>query len=291
MIYNEKDKTHWVSFQDKLIHYDKEFREIKTYGEEDGYNGGIYKMVIDDEGNLWFVNNRQQVGRLNKATGIITLLSKQMDIIKRTMIGQYLWQKMPAVIYIWEQALLRAARVLIGLTRKNLAEANISYVYIRSLAINLKQIPLSTGTNSLQELSLRYNQNTISIETGIIDFYTNGKNSIRYKLVRDGKDEAWQYGQAYNTIRYDGLVPGKYELVMQASNAGNEFRGPEKILMITINSPFWQKLWFQDFGWDLHNRFYLRGGSISFRSLRIRNAELEGKVMARTKELKHSWKV
>ena len=76
MIYNEKDQTHWVSFKYKLIHYDKDFREIKTYTRDDGYTALIYKMSIDNFGNLWFVNEMEQVGRLNVATGIITMLSE-----------------------------------------------------------------------------------------------------------------------------------------------------------------------------------------------------------------------
>src|SRR4030095_12455267 len=56
MIHNEKDQNHWTSFKYKLVHYDKDFREIKTYLEEDGYNGVAYKTILDNKGNLWFVN-------------------------------------------------------------------------------------------------------------------------------------------------------------------------------------------------------------------------------------------
>ena len=80
------------------------------------------------------------------------------------------------------------------------SSAATSSVYLRSLAINQKPFPLSTGVNNLEELSLRYNQNTISIETGIIDYYAKGKGHIRYKLKGGDKDEDWQYGPAYYTI-------------------------------------------------------------------------------------------
>jgi len=117
-----------------------------------------------------------------------------------------------------------------------------SFVYLKSLEINQKKVPLSTGINELQKLSLSYFQNEITIETGIIDYYTKGSSRIRYKL--ENINENWQVAPANYTIRYDGLPPGKYWLVMQASNAANDFNGPEKKLLIHIHPPFWKTWWF-----------------------------------------------
>ena len=54
-----------------------------------------------------------------------------------------------------------------------------------------------------------------------------------------------RYPPANYTIRYDELSPGKYTLVLQASNAAGDFNGPEKILVINISPPFWQTWWFR----------------------------------------------
>src|SRR6185436_5301014 len=102
---------------------------------------------------------------------------------------------------------------------------------------------LSAGTNNITELSLRYFQNNISVETGIIDYYSKGQNRIRYKL--EGVDTNWQYAPAYYTIRYERLTPRNYKLVMHASNAANEFVGPEKIISMHITPAFWDTWWFR----------------------------------------------
>jgi signal transduction histidine kinase len=104
----------------------------------------------------------------------------------------------------------------------------------------------------------------------------------------EGKNEEWQYGSAYYTIRYDGLTPGKYKLILQASNAGNEFNGPAKILLINIKAPWWQTWWARSlfilfFALSLWSFIQYRS-----RNLKQRNIELEDKVMHRTRELKHS---
>jgi len=245
MIYNEKDQTHWASFKYKLVHYDKNFREIKTYSEEDGYSGLILKMIIDNTGNLWFTNDLEQVGRLNVATGIITMLSETDGYHKKDFDWAVPLAKDSRSNLYFGTGLTKGNKGLDRIYPQRYFSAPTSSVYVRSLTINQKPFPLSTAVNSLEELSLRYNQNTISIETGIIDYYAKGKGHLRYKLIREGKDAEWQYGTAYNTIRYDGLVPGKYKLVMQSSNVDGEFNSPEKILMIAISTPFWQTWWFR----------------------------------------------
>ncbi|MES1215345.1 MAG: histidine kinase, partial [Bacteroidota bacterium] len=118
-----------------------------------------------------------------------------------------------------------------------------STVYIRSLKVNQKSYPLATGVNNLQKLSLRYFENKISIETGIINHYAKGKSRIRYRL--DKLDTSWQYAPYYYTIRYEELPAGEYTLTMQASNAGNEFNGPIKTLFIRINPALWNTWWFR----------------------------------------------
>src|SRR4029079_9505577 len=161
-------------------------------------------------------------------------------------------------------------------------------VYLRSLNINQKPFLLSAGVNNLENLSLKYDQNNINIETGIIDYYAKGKGHIRYKLEENGKDANWQYSPAYYTIRYLGLQPGKYKLILQASDVGNEFNGLRKIITIIISPPFWQTTWFRILA--ILFVLALLYGSIYYRSrhLKERNILLEQKVMQRTNELNTS---
>ncbi|MEO7394137.1 MAG: adenylate/guanylate cyclase domain-containing protein, partial [Chitinophagaceae bacterium] len=246
IFFNKKDQTHWVGFKYELVHYDKNFHVLKTYREEDGYNGSVQNMLADNDGNLWLTNLKNQLGRLNTATGIFTTLSETEGFQKQN----YDWHGPAAKdvlgnLYFGGMNIDAESGGLDRIRPEKYSSGKPSYVYLRSLTINQKPFPLSVGVNIVEELSLGYNQNTINIETGIIDFYSKGKSRLRYKLEVNNKDQDWQYAPAYHSIRYEGLSPGNYKLVMQASNAGNEFNGPEKILTITIHPPFWQTWWFR----------------------------------------------
>ena len=245
MLYNKEDQTYWTSFDYKLVHYDIDFREIKTYTEKEGYNGLAYEMILDDAGNLWFVNVLNEVGRLNTSTGIITLLSETDGYITKNFDWATTLVKDASGNLYFGTGTDKGSEGLDRIYPGKYVSAATSSVYLLSLTINQKPFPLPVGVNNLEELSLRYNQNTISIETGIIDFHANGKGHIRYKLKQGNNEGDWQYGPAYYTIRYEKLAPGKYELVLQASNAGNEFNSLEKRLVINIDPPFWQTWWFR----------------------------------------------
>src|SRR4030095_7231838 len=161
--------------------------------------------------------------------------------------------------------------------------------YLGRLEINQKPFLSSNSANSIHELSLRYFENKIAIETGVLDFYSKGASRIRYKLEGGSiKNTAWQYAPAYYTIRYEELSPGKYNLSIQASNAGNEFNGPVKILVINISPAFWQTGWFRILSAIAAGGIIYGFVQYRSRNLKKSNILLEKKVTERTNELNNS---
>ncbi|MGZ8559668.1 MAG: ligand-binding sensor domain-containing protein, partial [Chitinophagaceae bacterium] len=237
--YDEKDSTYWVAGERQLFHFDKDFRIIRLYTHENGLpEFTIGSMIPDNKGNIWF-NTDRSLHQLNIKTGVITTLSEKDGFEKQDFSTGTLAEK-DGYGNIYFPGGIHG----VGFNQINPDKfiSPSSSMYLQSLEINQKPFPLSTGVNNLQELSLKYFQNKITIETGIIDYYSKGSSHIRYKL--EGLNDNWQYGPANYTIRYDALPPAKYKLVMQASNAANEFNGPMKSLLIQISPPFWNTWWF-----------------------------------------------
>lgn len=291
MIYNKNDQTIWISFRDKLIHYDKEFNEIKVYDEEDGYAAFFMDMEFDNEGNLWFINVVRQLGRFNPATELFTYFSESDGYFKR----DYIWyppitKDAQGRIYTgigWQAGVNLPTWWFDRIYPEKYSAVNSVRVYLSSLTVNQKIFPLSIGVNSLEKLSLKHDQNTLRFETGIINFYSKEKGHIRYRLEKNGQMGEWIYPTDY-IIRLEDLRPARYRLVIQASNASSEFIGPEKILMINIPPPFWETWWFRTVAvLALIGIIY---GFMQYRSrnLKQRNILLEKKVTERTNDLNKS---
>jgi two-component sensor histidine kinase len=207
-------------------------------------DASAFNMLFDSAGYIWFDNYLNKICRLDTASGIITVLTEADGYEEQAYgSGSSAAKDARGNLYFGDAGY---NDFTIGLDRIYPERySSAAGVYLRSLDINQKPFSLSTGLNNLEELSLNYDQNSINFETGIIDYYARGKGHIRYKLEENGKDVNWQYGPAYYTIRYEGLQPGKYKLTLQASNVGNEFNSPIKILFINISPAFWNTWWFR----------------------------------------------
>ncbi len=281
LIYNKGDQTYWLAGENGIYHYDRACRLMRVYTQQDGLpDHEVGGMITDNQNNLWF-NTESSINILNVRTGRITTLSEK-DGFRKQAFTTFLNFGRSASGELY----LPSGNFEQGFTRINpfLYTEIPSSVYLESLLVNQKAFSLPAGINSLQELSLRYFENTINIEAGIIDFYSRTMNHIRYKL---GENAGWRY-PASNVIFIEGLSPGNYKLIMQASNSSNEYNGPEKILSIVINPPFWNTWWFR----TAAILVVIAGiyGFIQYRSrnLKQRNIILENKVTERTNELNHS---
>ena len=242
IVYNKPDLSYWVIAFQQLIHYDKNFKLIKKYTLKDGLpEFEIYGLGPDNKGNIWF-NTDRSIYQLNITTGKITMLSEKDGLMRQNYSD---WGEESRIKDDIGNIYFPAGFFGNGFDKVSPDKfiSSPSSAYVKSISVNQKPLPLSAGTNNITELSLRYFQNNISVETGIIDYYSKGQNRIRYKL--EGVDTNWQYAPAYYTIRYERLPPRNYKLVMQASNAANEFVGPEKIISMHITPAFWDTWWFR----------------------------------------------
>ena len=290
VLYDSRDQTYWVCVKNEVLHFDKAFQKIRSYSSPIWEMEFITNLLFDNAGNLWFVNAKQ-IGRLNPVTGVITVFAETDGYKKQDYDWMAPGTKDAGGNIYFGGSISEMKKRYWGLDRiypERFFQEKASQVYLDALSINQKPLSSPHRANNQEELSLRYNQNNISVEGGVIDYYSRGKSRLRYKLVGNGKEVDWQYGPSSFSLHYEGLAPGDYKLVMQASNADYEFFGPGKVLAFTIAAPLWDRTWFRILAVTL--AILLLYGFFRYRSrnLRQRNAQLEEKVLSRTKELKHS---
>ena len=281
LIYNKGDRTYWLAGDNGIRHYNRTFRLIHIYTQQDGLpDHDVCGMIADNRNNIWF-NTELSINILNVRTGRITTLSEKDGFRKQAFTTMLNFERSAS-----GELYLPSGFHEQGFTRVNpfLYTEIPSSVYLESLVVNQKTFSLPAGISSPQELSLSYFENTITIEAGTIDFYSRTINHIRYKMEENA---GWRY-PAGNVIFIEGLSTGNYKLIIQASNSSNEYAGPEKILSIVINPPFWNTWWFRTAAMLV----VIAGiyGFIQYRSrnLKQRNLILENKVTERTNELNHS---
>ena len=244
IVQDKTDLSYWVVVPRQLIHYDHDFRLLKQYTTlEDGLpHDKIYGLIPDNKRNIWFNTNRS-IYQLNVKTGQINNLSEKDGFTHSDFrdMGEGIAKDNDGDLYFTTAGFVDGFKRI----RPEKFVSRQSYVYVKSIAIKEFSLPASTGVNNVEQLSLKYFQNSVNIKTGVIDYYSQGKSQIRYKLEGEGQNASWQYGPANYSISYEALPPGKYKLLIQASNAGNEFIGPLKTLVFQISPAFWNTWWFR----------------------------------------------
>ena len=278
--FNQRDQTYWVGGPEFLNHYDREFKLLYSYGQKEGLKSmAVLSILADQSGNIWFNSARGDVLTLEKKTGKLIALSEK-DGYTRQQFGFDNPRVQGAdgdIYFAGDDGIERISPAKLA------KHYPPSYVYFQSLQINDSLYPFLAGIHEASSLTLPYDQNNISLNTGIIDYYAKGKSRIRYKL--EGLNNSWQYGSDYSSIKYNALPSNDYKLIVQASNVLDEFNGPEKIITFHILPPFWETWWFRTMA--LLALLLLLYGIYSWRTANLRRQKriLEQTVKERTAEV------
>lgn len=93
------------------------------------------------------------------------------------------------------------------------------------------------------QLDLAFDQNNIEISFLSNNLHNPKKNRYRYKILGD-KNSGWSTYSSETTIKFFGLSPGKYDLVIEGKNVGTGERLKAIHLPILIQFPFYEQAWF-----------------------------------------------
>lgn len=88
---------------------------------------------------------------------------------------------------------------------------------------------------------LNYNQNMISVEFSGMSFSNSEDNLYAYYLK--GLEDEWNISKN-NLVAYTNLSPGKYTLLVKASNSSGVWVSQPSAITIIIDPPFWKTWWF-----------------------------------------------
>lgn len=104
-----------------------------------------------------------------------------------------------------------------------------------------KNSPLEFSINNTQSITLKYNQNIISIDYAVLDFRAVNKQVYAYRLT--GFDTIWHSSKNQHRATYTNLPPGNY--VFEVKSLSNDLYSnkPAKTVAITILPPPWRTWW------------------------------------------------
>jgi ligand-binding sensor domain-containing protein/signal transduction histidine kinase/AraC-like DNA-binding protein len=127
-----------------------------------------------------------------------------------------------------------------ALTDKKI-EAPIAFTNLQVNNQPIDETSLKTDINDSKEISLRYNQNMISIDFAVLDYRAGNNQAYAYRL--QGLDPEWHNVKNQRNATYTNLPPGEYLFQVKSLNNNLYRQIPQKFVRIIIASPPWRTWW------------------------------------------------
>lgn len=249
-MYQDSKGTIWLATDDGgLYSYNKTTKSLQHFPLSQNLQSNIVVSIIEDNNeNLWlgmgngilkFNINTFEATHYDKNDGIMGNMCNSNAICK-----------------------LSSGDILIGTTNglssfhpdsittiSHTPKAFLSQLRIQNKVISANQsmngrVVINRNITYTQNLTLKPKDKTFTIEFGTNNFTLPNRSKFKYKL--EGFEDEWITTDANRRFAtYTNLDPGKYTLMVTASNSDLAWSDEITTLNITVLPPFWRTIWFK----------------------------------------------
>jgi signal transduction histidine kinase/DNA-binding response OmpR family regulator/ligand-binding sensor domain-containing protein len=231
----------WIATSGEgLLEYNYKDGTIKTYTTNEGLPSNFLNSIIYADNCLW-VGTESGLCRFNPEdktaftfSSIFPLsgLSYNKSALFGLKDGQLAWGTNNGAVFFAPQSI-----------REILSQGKIFFQDLTISGRSIRETPsfkLKKPVDSLQTISLKYSQNTISLELISIGMQSGSKFS--WKL--EGFDKDWSSPSGNRIITYTNIPSGKFNLKIKLYDSSLSNVMAERSIAIKLIPPFWRTGWF-----------------------------------------------
>ena len=238
-----KDNVAWMcTVGSGILRYDFVSGETESYTVDAGLPSNFVSSILYFDGYLW-IGTEQGLCRMNEKDKTV-LTFNSFPGISNVSYNLRAAQIMNDRRLMWGT---NNGVVIVDPKEIEPAEAKGS-IFLQELSIsgrsirNLQSPALSSPLNELEELSLRYSQNTISLEMLPIEVISPG---AKFSWKIDGLDPEWTKPSDNRILYYSNIPSGNYTLKIKMFDSSNTRLLAERSIELNVIPPFWQTWWFR----------------------------------------------
>jgi signal transduction histidine kinase/ligand-binding sensor domain-containing protein/DNA-binding response OmpR family regulator len=247
-IYEDHAGLLWIGTEGGLNSFDRRTELFKYYKIEEGPSSDVIVSILeDDSGKLWLAH----WDGLTVIDPLDAMFVKHYDHHDR-LGGGFFYNN---VSYKDEKGrLLFGGSEGFNIIDPNAVVTNPNFpkVVINDFLIFNKSVPtgsefdgrviLDKPLSAIDQVTLKYSQNSISFEFTALDYAAPEKT--RYAYMLEGFDKDWNYTDASRRYAsYTNLNEGKYTFKVRAANSEGVWDGNVSSVTVVINPPWWKTMW------------------------------------------------
>ena len=234
----------WISTdRGGICRYNPQTDDFTTFSIKDGLPDDVaYKILEDDQQNLWFGTNRGLV-RFNPDSKYVRVYTSKDGLLGNQFNYKSALKGKDGKFYFGGIEGLIAFNPNSSEQTKYAAPIYISKfsIYNQEITVHTPNSPLKQCIAHTDKITLPYDQANLSFDVALLSYATTESNQYYYKMEPLDKD--WIKAASNQNISYAKLPPGNYTFKVQASNGANGASYTTRSLTIIILPPWWQSVW------------------------------------------------
>ncbi|HED11441.1 MAG TPA: hybrid sensor histidine kinase/response regulator [Caldithrix abyssi] len=239
-IYKESDSLLWLGTEDGLIHYNAQTGHYRLYTMKDGLPDNKISFITAQDSNILWLGTEKGLSRMDIAKNEFNNFNFADGLINSEYVPNASWRTSDGTLYF-------GGKLGLEYITPDQAQFNVykppvvlNNLFIANKRVNPKNNPILSGIlNSVDQISLNYDDYVFSIEFAALD-YTEPEN-IQYAYKLDGFDTDWIYTSASRRFAtYTSLPGGEYTFKVKATNGDGIWNPEIKSLRVIIIPPFWK---------------------------------------------------
>lgn len=228
----------WIgTLSDGVMRYDKGSGKTQVFSMATGLpNNTVYSMLPGKDRQLWCSSNKG-IFLFEPSDGDVRSFTSRDGLLDDEF-NRYYAMRLPDSSLAFGGPLGYTVFDASKLTRDEFDPAvNLTALSVSNLG------KLETPLADLTQLSLNHDQNFITAEFAAMQF--NAPDKIQYRYMLDGFDTQWVIAGNQPKATYTSLPPGRYTLMLNASNTSGKWSRHILSIRIIIAPPFWKIWWVQ----------------------------------------------
>ncbi len=234
----------WISTdRGGLCRYNPGQDNFTTFSTKDGLpDDVVYKVLEDDQENLWFGTNRGLVcfqpdtKDIHVYTTKDGLLGNQFNYKSavKGKDGKFYFGSIEGLIAFDPNSIMKSdCRAPIYISKFS--------IYNQEITVHTPNSPLKQGIFQTDKIVLSHDQSNISFDVALLSYSSAASNEYEYRMEPLDKD--WIKTASNQNISYAKLPPGNYTFHVRATNKTNGCPYSTCSLSIVIMPPWWQSVW------------------------------------------------
>ena len=242
-IYEDGNNDFWFATDAGLCRYQKRNGKFTRYTTKNGLPDNLMFRILEDEEHNLFVSTSKGLVCFNPANGKIRTYTKSNGLLSDQFNYNSGYKDADGRMFFG------SGKGLISFKPDEfIKNTDIPPLYITGLEVNNREISANTKNSPLSEsiictknISLPYDQSTLSIDFAALSYTVPEMNEYAYKM--EGLDKDWTFLKSNRKVYYTKLAPGNYIFKVKGSNSSGVWNSQEARLEIKIYPPWWGSIW------------------------------------------------